>query len=265
MPGEFESILTKLQGKLGKQTVRRASTINRPRPKREVQQIQIFNEFNRRNPRADGGLLNGSSEEAAASAFRKKVEELMDDGYDFGEAVREAMRQGYNKGGKVKKAPKGFMYNRQGKLVKKLDTKTIKAIKKRFPNKKFNFKTDKFGVTKDDPDFDKIRFMDPERKKLEKESKAKPERRAKAKARAKEYYAEQKENILQRARDRYKSDAPVGKTGKTQKQLVKERNIEKIIKIQDTIGIFPNGYMKSGNKKFYKPELAVWRDSAFST
>jgi len=26
MPGEFESILTKLQGKLGKQTIRRAST-----------------------------------------------------------------------------------------------------------------------------------------------------------------------------------------------------------------------------------------------
>ena len=103
MPGQFESILDKLQAKLGKQTIRKASTINRPRPKREVQQIQIFNEFNRRNPRADGGLLNGSSEEAAASAFRKKVEELMDDGYDFGEAVREAMRQGFLSGGQVEK------------------------------------------------------------------------------------------------------------------------------------------------------------------
>ena len=129
MPGEFESILTKLQGKLGKQTVRRASTINRPRPKREVQQIQIFNEFNRRNPRADGGLLNGSSEEAAASAFRKKVEELMDDGYDFGEAVREAMRQGYQDGGKAKykyqtrKAPPGFFYDRRGNTLN--DTKYI--------------------------------------------------------------------------------------------------------------------------------------------
>ena len=261
MPGQFEGILDKLQTKLGKQTIRRASTINRPRPKREVQQIQIFNEFNRRNPKADGG----SADDYEPSAFSKKVNELMDDGYDFGEAVREAMRQGYSNGGKVKKAPKGFMYNKQGKLVKKLDTKTIKAIKKRFPNKKFDFKNNKYGVTKGDPDLDKIRFMDPERKKLEKKLKAKPERRAKAKARAKEYYSEQKENILQRARDRYKSDAPVGKTGKTQKQLVKERNIEKIIKIQDTIGIFPNGYMKSGNKNFYKPELAVWRDLYDST
>ena len=95
MPGQFEGILDKLQTKLGKQTIKRASTINRPRPKFEVQQIDIFNKFNRRNPKADGGSVNGSEQ----AAFRAKVEELMDDGYDFGEAVREAMRQGYKKGG----------------------------------------------------------------------------------------------------------------------------------------------------------------------
>ena len=98
MPGQFESILDKLQAKLGKQTIRKASTINRPRPKREVQQIKIFNEFNRRNPRADGG----SVDDYEPSEFSKKVNELMDDGYDFGEAVREAMRQGYKNGGMVK-------------------------------------------------------------------------------------------------------------------------------------------------------------------
>jgi len=97
MPGEFESILTKLQGKLGKQTIRRASTINRPRPKLNVIQIKAINDFVKRNPRADGGSVNGSEQ----AAFRAKVEELMDDGYDFGEAVREAMRQGYDDGGRV--------------------------------------------------------------------------------------------------------------------------------------------------------------------
>ena len=40
---------------------------------------------------ADGGSVSGSYE----AALRKKIEELMDDGYEFGEAVREAMRQGY--------------------------------------------------------------------------------------------------------------------------------------------------------------------------
>ena len=96
MPGEFESILTKLQGKLGKQTIKRASTINRPRPKLNVIQIKAIYDFVKRNPRADGGSVNGSYE----AALRKKIEELMDDGYEFGEAVREAMRQGYKDGGR---------------------------------------------------------------------------------------------------------------------------------------------------------------------
>ena len=46
---------------------------------------------------ADGGSTNGSGEKA----FTAKVKELMDDGYELGEAVKEAMRQGYDNGGKV--------------------------------------------------------------------------------------------------------------------------------------------------------------------
>ena len=46
---------------------------------------------------ADGGSTNGSAEKA----FSAKVNELMDDGYEFGEAVKEAMRQGYKNGDKV--------------------------------------------------------------------------------------------------------------------------------------------------------------------
>ena len=44
---------------------------------------------------ADGGSTNGSGDKA----FTGKVKELMEDGYEFGEAVKEAMRQGYAKGG----------------------------------------------------------------------------------------------------------------------------------------------------------------------
>ena len=33
MPGQFEGILDKLQTKLGKQTIKRASTIARPKPR----------------------------------------------------------------------------------------------------------------------------------------------------------------------------------------------------------------------------------------
>ena len=158
----------------------------------------------------------------------------------------------------AKKAPKGFFYNKRGKLVKKLDAKTIAAIKARFPDKEFDFNTFKYGVDDFDPDFDKIRNMDPDRIAAVKKRRATPEYKEKRKIRARDYYSDQKENILQRAKDRYRSDETVGDTGKTLKQLTKEKNIKKIIKLQKEKGIFPNGYGSSGGKNFYKPELALW-------
>ena len=158
----------------------------------------------------------------------------------------------------AKKAPKGFFYNKRGKLVKKLDAKTIAAIKARFPNKEFDFNTFKYGVDDFDPDFDRIRNMDPDRIAAVKRRRETPEYKEKRRIRAKDYYSEQKENILQRAKDRYRSDETVGDTGKTLKQLTKEKNIKKIIKLQKEKGIFPNGYGASGGKNFYKPELALW-------
>ena len=40
-------------------------------------------------------------EEYKESEISKKVKELMDDGYEFGEAVREALRQGFADGGSI--------------------------------------------------------------------------------------------------------------------------------------------------------------------
>ena len=115
MPGQFESILDKLQAKLGKQTIRKASTIARPKPKPNVIQMQAINDFIKRNPRADGGSVNGSYE----AALRKKIEELMDEGYEFGEAVREAMRQGYKYGGIA-----GLYQNKNGSFKLEISNKT---------------------------------------------------------------------------------------------------------------------------------------------
>lgn len=56
----------------------------------------------------------GSTNDSEAAALRKKVEELMDDGYDFGEAVREAMRQGYDNGGPISESDFPFLINRPG-------------------------------------------------------------------------------------------------------------------------------------------------------
>ena len=100
MPGQFESILDKLQAKLGKQTIRKASTIARPKPRPDVIQIQAINDFMRRNPRADGG----------------------------------SVRQGYQNGGMVesRQLPKGNPTLAQQKRIKKRFPK-IKFNFKEYP------------------------------------------------------------------------------------------------------------------------------------
>ena len=57
--------------------------------------------------KADGGRIgyaegNGVADEDAQTAkFAKRVRELMDDGFDMGEAVRQAMKEGYRDGGRI--------------------------------------------------------------------------------------------------------------------------------------------------------------------
>ena len=65
---------------------------------------------NRRVDFKNGGATNGSGD-AALSA---KVKELMDDGYEFGEAIKEAMKQGYANGGKVNYFKNGVVSLRNG-------------------------------------------------------------------------------------------------------------------------------------------------------
>ena len=61
----------------------------------------------RRIGEASGGRVpfaggNGVADKEAENAmFAKRVRELMDDGYDMGEAVRQAMKEGYAEGGRV--------------------------------------------------------------------------------------------------------------------------------------------------------------------
>jgi hypothetical protein len=108
---------------------------------------------------ADGGSTNGSGD----AAFSAKVKELMDDGYDFGEAVREAMRQGYKKGGKVYKRYKDtnpkykFINDFLDKLLKgktgKILTNSVQlaeAINKQLKGKKFYYEN---GVPMPDIDY----------------------------------------------------------------------------------------------------------------
>ena len=158
----------------------------------------------------------------------------------------------------AKKAPKGYFYNVRGLLVKKLDAATIKAIKERFPNKEFDFDTFKYGVPQTDPIIDQLRNMDPARIATVKKRRSKEDYKAKRRVQESKYYRTNRERILQNLKEKYRSDQTIGDTGKTLKQLTKEKNIKKIVRLQKEKGIFPNGYGVSGKRNFYKPELALW-------
>ena len=128
------------------------------------------------------------------------------------------------------KAPKGYFYNARGLLVKKLDEATIKAIKDRFPDKSFNFNKFKYGVPDSDPIHDQLRNMNPERKAVIRERRSKEDYKAKRRVEESKYYKTNREKILQNLKEKYRSDKTVGKTGKTLKELIKERNIAALIK-----------------------------------
>ena len=149
-------------------------------------------------------------------------------------SILERIRPGYKPGGLVKKR------NR---------------VKKLFPNKKLDFKKyPTYGMSKKDPDYDKARYDPEARKKRTAKDRKDPEFLKKRRARAKEYYTREKENILKRAFDKYRSDTPVGKTGKTLKQLTKEKNIKAINKFLKEKGSFPTGFGKEDKA------LSVWHD-----
>ena len=157
------------------------------------------------------------------------------------------------------KAPKGYFYNARGLLVKKLDAATIKAIKSRFPNKTFDFNKFKYGVPQSDPIIDQLRNMSPERMDTIKKRRSQEDYKAKRRVQESKYYNTNKERILQNLKEKYRSDQTIGDTGKTLKELTREKNIKAIVRLQKDQGVFPNGYTLGKNRiGVYKPELALW-------
>jgi len=61
--------IKQMQEMYGEDVITTADKINRPEPKREVQEIELFNEFNRRNPKADGGQLVAPSVDGSRPGY----------------------------------------------------------------------------------------------------------------------------------------------------------------------------------------------------
>ena len=76
-------------------------------PELKDKMIEGYTEMMFGEKRADGGRAgfsegNGVADEDAKNArFARRVRELMDEGFDMGEAVREAMKEGYADGGRI--------------------------------------------------------------------------------------------------------------------------------------------------------------------
>ena len=54
---ELDEIIKQINDEFGEGTATTADNINRPEPKQSVKEIELFNEFNIRNPKAGGGML----------------------------------------------------------------------------------------------------------------------------------------------------------------------------------------------------------------
>ena len=62
--------IKQMQEMYGEDVITTADKINRPEPKKEVQEIELFNEFNTRNPKADGGQLVAPSVDGSRPGYQ---------------------------------------------------------------------------------------------------------------------------------------------------------------------------------------------------
>ena len=132
-PREYKEMMDYLTRSGVKNQVKFASDVARPEPKREVQEIELFNEFNRRNPRADGGRI-GFKDGLSVTEKKKIVEAFPDTKFDF-----DKYRYG------VKKYPD----IRNQNITNKDYTKVLRFIKKGFKLGKGEGLTTRGTVPKD--------------------------------------------------------------------------------------------------------------------
>ena len=93
-PKEYKQMMDYLTRSGVRKQVKFASDIARPDPKPQVKEIKLFNEFNKRNPKADGGRVpfNFGGSEAAKKQAAEKTQTLKNFVTKFKEEKGEAPR-----------------------------------------------------------------------------------------------------------------------------------------------------------------------------
>ena len=125
---DLEQLIEQLNEELGENTITTASNINRPEPKPQVKEIEMFNDFNTRNPLAGGGMLVQPSADGSRPGY----------GSDRKDVIEKAKKR-------AEAREKGLIYDTATKTFRKkegvtyLTTSQKNKIKEAFPNVKLNF------------------------------------------------------------------------------------------------------------------------------
>ena len=69
--------IKQMQEMYGEDAITTADKINRPEPKKEVKEIELFNEFNTRNPQADGGRIGFDGGGSPIQRLRQEIVDSM--------------------------------------------------------------------------------------------------------------------------------------------------------------------------------------------
>jgi len=164
---ELDEIIKQINDEFGEGTATTADNINRPEPKQSVKEIELFNEFNIRNPKAGGGRME-FKDGLSASQKKKIIEAFPETKFNFDEfkyGVKKYLTPGdRNKTNKdytkvLRFIKKGFKLGKgeglttRGTVPKargtKLSLKDQELIKAQFelpPGEEWDFKTHKYGI-----------------------------------------------------------------------------------------------------------------------
>jgi hypothetical protein len=71
---ELDEIIKQINDEFGEGTATTADNINRPEPKQSVKEIELFNEFNIRNPKAGGGMLVEPGFGGTRQGYKKPID-----------------------------------------------------------------------------------------------------------------------------------------------------------------------------------------------
>jgi len=167
-PKEYKQMMDYLTRSGVKDKVKFASDVARPDPKPEVKEIEAFNEFNKRNPRADGGRIGFAEGDSLSKSQQKKIiDAFPETNFDFDKfkygvkkyptgdqnvtnkdytKVQRFIKKGFKLGKGEGLTTRGTVPKDRGTKLSLKDQELIKAQFELPPGEEWDFKTHKYGI-----------------------------------------------------------------------------------------------------------------------